>query len=78
MSNDINRNIIVKSVPSAPPVEDDEADEQMEAEVINDYTGGAGKDEQKTINQAIFINNGNGAQIGVNYGPLNFSSHKTS
>lgn len=80
VGNDINRNIIVKSIPlPSPLVEDDEvADKQPETEVINDYAGGARKGEQKSINQAVFINNGNGVQIGVNYGSLNFSSHKTS
>ncbi len=81
VGNDIFRNIIVTSASLAPPiVESEEAtDEQPELDekVIDDFFDGDGKDEQRNVSQAIFINNGSGVQIGVNYGSLNFPPCKT-
>ena len=52
------------------------SDDAIESEIINDYSDNAERDESKTANQTVFINNGSGVQIGVNYGPINFSPRK--
>lgn len=51
--------------------------EYVEAEVVDEYTDEAKKDRVNATSQSVFINNGNGVQIGINYGTINLSSHKT-
>lgn len=51
--------------------------EYVEAEVVEEYTDEAEKDRVNATSQSVFINNRNGVQIGINYGTINLSSHKT-
>lgn len=47
----------------------------VETEVVEEYTDETERDKINAASQSIFINNGNGVQIGVNYGTINLSSH---
>lgn len=51
--------------------------ECVEADVIEEFTDDIEKDGAKNTNQTVFINNGSGVQIGINYGTINLPSHKT-
>lgn len=51
--------------------------EYVEAEVVEECTDETGKDRINATSQSVFINNGNGVQIGINYGTINLPSHKT-
>lgn len=50
--------------------------EYMEAEVVKGHTEAPKQDENKTMNQSVFINNGSGIQIGINYGTIDLSRWK--
>lgn len=80
VGNDISHNIIVKSAPPAPPIIEAEEviDEQSETETIDDHIEEEKKSKPSSTNQTVFINNGSGVQIGVNYGSLIFPPHGTS
>lgn len=51
--------------------------ECIEAEIVEERSDGAETDDVKATNQSVFINNGDGVQIGINYGTINLPSHKT-
>lgn len=51
--------------------------ECIEAEVVEEFTDDAENDGTKAANQTVFINNGSGVQIGINYGTINLPPRKT-
>ena len=51
--------------------------EFVEAEVVEECTDETEKGRINATSQSVFINNGNGIQIGINYGTINLPSHKT-
>lgn len=64
-------------------IEKDKIDEEqecdakyIETETVDNSTNKPGENDVKATNQSIFINNGNGVQIGINYGTINVPLHK--
>ena len=47
-----------------------------ESEVVEEYTDVPKQENPKELNQSVFINNGNGVQIGINYGTIDLSHRK--
>ena len=47
-----------------------------ESEVVEEDTDAPNQENPKELNQSVFINNGNGVQIGINYGTIDLSHRK--
>ena len=50
--------------------------EYTKAEVVEEHTDASKQDENRTMNQSVFINNGSGIQIGINYGTIDLAHRK--